>query len=64
MDAVVAGQAYHWFDAARARPEIARVLRPGGVLVTMRNDADLATPWTVRYVEIIDGPPQRPEAAG
>jgi SAM-dependent methyltransferase len=56
VDAVVAGQAYHWFDHDRAHPEIARVLRPGGVLVTMRNDADLATPWTVRFVEIIDGP--------
>ena len=32
VDAVVAGQAYHWFDPARALPEIARVLRPGGSL--------------------------------
>jgi SAM-dependent methyltransferase len=56
MDAVVAGQAYHWFDLDRAHPEIARVLRPGGVLVTMRNDADLTTPWTLGFVEIIDGP--------
>jgi SAM-dependent methyltransferase len=57
VDAVVAGQAYHWFDATRALPEIARVLRPGGVLAAMWNDADPSTPWTVRFAEIIDGPP-------
>jgi SAM-dependent methyltransferase len=56
VDAVVAGQAYHWFDPERAHPEIARVLRPGGVFAAMWNDADLSTPWTVRYVELIDGP--------
>src|SRR3954454_13116307 len=32
VDAVVVGQAFHWFDQARAVPELARVLRPGGVL--------------------------------
>jgi SAM-dependent methyltransferase len=56
VDAVVAGQAYHWFEADRAHPEIARVLRPGGVFAAFWNDADLSTPWTVRLVEIIDGP--------
>jgi ubiquinone/menaquinone biosynthesis C-methylase UbiE len=31
-DIVTASQAMHWFDADRALPEIARLLRPGGVL--------------------------------
>ena len=30
-DIVTASQAMHWFDASRALPEIARILRPGGV---------------------------------
>src|SRR5579875_1700604 len=30
-DIVTASQALHWFDADRALPEIARILRPGGV---------------------------------
>jgi SAM-dependent methyltransferase len=56
VEAVVAGQAYHWFDPAKAHPEIARVLRPGGVFAALWNDADPRAPWTVRLVEIIDGP--------
>jgi SAM-dependent methyltransferase len=55
VDAVVAGQAYHWFDTGRAHPEIARVLRPGGVFAALWNDADSAAAWTVRFTEIIDG---------
>jgi SAM-dependent methyltransferase len=56
VDAVVAGQAYHWFDTERAHAEVARVLRSGGVFAALRNDADLLVPWTVRLVEVIDGP--------
>jgi SAM-dependent methyltransferase len=56
MDAVVAGQAYHWFDPEPAHREVARVLRPGGVFAVLWNDADPATPWTMRFAEIVDGP--------
>jgi SAM-dependent methyltransferase len=61
VDAAVAGQAYHWFDRPPAHREIARVVRPGGVFAAMRNDADPATPWTVRFAEIIDGPARQDE---
>lgn len=43
VDVVTAAQAYHWFDAARAVPEIHRVLRPGGrmgLLWTWWNESD------------------------
>src|SRR5436305_7874146 len=40
VDAVLAGQAMHWFDLARALPEITRVLRPGGVLAGLWNRPD------------------------
>jgi SAM-dependent methyltransferase len=32
VDAIVVGQAFHWFDVPHAMPEIRRVLRPGGTL--------------------------------
>ncbi|HEY1178985.1 MAG TPA: class I SAM-dependent methyltransferase, partial [Phytomonospora sp.] len=44
VDAVTAGQAYHWFDPERAHPEIARVLRPGGVFVPIWNIRDGSVP--------------------
>ena len=56
VDAAVAGQSYHWFDRPQAHREIARVIRPGGTFAAMWNDADAATPWTVQFAEIIDGP--------
>jgi SAM-dependent methyltransferase len=42
-DVVTASQAMHWFDPDRALPEIARLLRPGGVLAAY--DCDWP-PWT------------------
>ena len=40
VDAVVVGQAFHWFDADRALAEIARVLRPAGTLALISNHDD------------------------
>jgi len=37
VDFVVAGQAFHWFDAKLARAEFARVLRPGGWVAVIWN---------------------------
>ncbi|RJO72069.1 class I SAM-dependent methyltransferase [Nocardia panacis] len=50
VDAVAVGQAFHWFDKARAFPEIARILRPAGVLAALWNDSDRTVDW-VRDME-------------
>lgn len=51
-DAVTAGQAYHWFEPAKALPEIARVLRPGGVFCPIWNVRDESRDWVKRMSEI------------
>ena len=54
VDAVVAGQAFHWFDSSRALPEIARVLRPGGTVGLLWNLDDDRIPWVARLCELTD----------
>lgn len=44
-DIVTASQAMHWFDPDRALPEIARILRPGGVLAAYDCDWPPAVDW-------------------
>ena len=45
VDAVLAGNALHWFDMAIAGPEIARVLAPDGVLAVLWNVLDNRVDW-------------------
>jgi SAM-dependent methyltransferase len=45
VDAVLCGQALHWFDLDRALPEIGRVLTPGGVLAGLWNVEDDRVGW-------------------
>jgi SAM-dependent methyltransferase len=52
VDAVVAGQAYHWFDRDRAHAEVARVLRPGGIFGPVWNVRDESVPW-VRELSVL-----------
>jgi SAM-dependent methyltransferase len=44
-DAVFVSTAWHWLDPARAVPEIARVLRPGGRLGVLWTSRDRADDW-------------------
>jgi SAM-dependent methyltransferase len=52
VDAVLCGQAMHWFDLDRALPEIARVLTPGGVLAGLWNVDDDRVGWVAELAEI------------
>lgn len=45
VDAVVLGQAWHWVDPEPAAREIARILRPGGVLGLVWNIRDARSPF-------------------
>jgi SAM-dependent methyltransferase len=45
VDAVVAGQAAHWFQPAAAAAEMRRLLRPGGVVGLVWNTRDEQVPW-------------------
>lgn len=53
FDVVTAGQAMHWFDKAKALPELHRVLRPGGVLAPIWNTRDESVPWVRALTEAI-----------
>ncbi len=49
VDAVVAAQAWHWFDPAAALAEIERVTVPGGRLGLVWNTLDESVPWVAQY---------------
>ena len=55
VDAVLVGQAMHWFDLDRAIPEIARVLTPGGVLAALWNVDDDRVGWVATLAQISKG---------
>ncbi|GGU41044.1 hypothetical protein GCM10007979_45340 [Nocardioides albus] len=52
-DVVVVGQAFHWFDHAKALAEIARVLKSEGRLAIIQNDRDTRIPWVRRLGNLL-----------
>lgn len=52
VDAVLAGNALHWFDMAVAGPEIARVLTPGGILAGLWNVMDDRVDWVAGLEQV------------
>jgi len=63
FDAVLAAQAFHWFDLDRALPEIARVLKPAGRIGLVWNQRDESIPWVRRLGAIIGTQEQLDEPA-
>ena len=59
VDAVFVAQAWHWVDPARAVPEVARVLRPGGTLALIWNIRDESVPWVAELSRVMRQPRER-----
>lgn len=55
-DTVLVAQAFHWFEPVRALDEIARVLRPGGLLGLCWNLRDDSVDWVATLTELLGGP--------
>jgi SAM-dependent methyltransferase len=53
IDAVVCAQSFHWFATDAAVAEIARVVRPGGVLVLVWNVRDESVAWVERLTRLL-----------
>ena len=52
VDAVLAGNAMHWFDMDVAGPEIARVLAPDGILAGLWNIFDNRIEWVAELARV------------
>ncbi|WP_446217271.1 class I SAM-dependent methyltransferase [Micromonospora sp. IBHARD004] len=54
VDAVLVGQAYHWFDKERAHAEIGRAIRSGGTFAPIWNTRDDSVRWVAELGRIAD----------
>ncbi|HWB93371.1 MAG TPA: class I SAM-dependent methyltransferase [Puia sp.] len=50
---IVAGQAFHWFDAAKSRAEFLRILRPKGVVALIWNERLVDSVFEKEYDALI-----------
>jgi len=53
IDAIVAGQAFHWFDKAACKKEFERILKPEGLVVLMWNERLAESEFEREYDELI-----------
>jgi len=59
VDAVLVGQAWHWFDHQKALAQARRVIRPGGWLGLIGNAPHPRTPWQLELAQLDPDPAQR-----
>jgi SAM-dependent methyltransferase len=57
-DAVLAAQAFHWFDSAAALREFHRIVKPGGWVILLWNERDETDPFTAAYGAVIRTAPE------
>jgi SAM-dependent methyltransferase len=50
VDLVTVSSAWHWMDPARVVPDVARLLRPGGVLGVLWGGPDRRVPWVAEVL--------------
>ena len=54
VDFITAGQAFHWFERARARAEFARILKPGGwVMLAWNGRVADGSPFLADYESLL-----------
>ena len=53
VDLITAGQAFHWFDLEKTKPEWIRILKPGGWVVVIWNERRLDTTPFLRDYEAL-----------
>jgi SAM-dependent methyltransferase len=64
VTAVLAAQAFHWFDAPAALLEFHRILRPGGGVALVWNERDETDPGTAAYGDVIRTAPDTAAVEG
>jgi ubiquinone/menaquinone biosynthesis C-methylase UbiE len=63
-DAVLAAQAFHWFDLPTTLPEFRRILRPGGWVIVLANERDESDAFTAAYGSVIRSAPEAARVEG
>jgi SAM-dependent methyltransferase len=54
VDAVMAGQAFHWFDAEKSKAEFNRILKPHGLVVLVWNERRIDASFEQEYDVLIN----------
>jgi ubiquinone/menaquinone biosynthesis C-methylase UbiE len=62
--AVLAAQAFHWFDAPRALAEFHRILEPDGHVALIWNERDETDRFTAAYGEVLRSVPETASVEG